>query len=154
MAQQHWSVRGTKKGALPVAVEKRTHHKVTVIKNVTNPALLASALQKALGTGGSVSPNGDVEVQGQLVRRVERFLKVSGNLNGVSRPKAPKPTTAEAAICAAASDLATTRALQAQAAARRGAAGKPRQQKALKVTKLIDGAFASDSLFRLFRLFR
>ena len=61
-AQPCWAVRGTKKGDLPVAAEKRGQHSVVVIRNVERPALLASEIQKALGAGGSVSAAGDVEV--------------------------------------------------------------------------------------------
>eukprot|EP01045_Picozoa_sp_COSAG04_P029714 COSAG04_NODE_4953_length_1809_cov_1.576023_1_plen_116_part_10 len=95
-AQPCWAVRGTKKGDLPVAAEKRGQHSVVVIRNVERPALLASEIQKALGAGGSVSAAGDVEVQGKkLLRRVQAFLKGRpAQLRGVRRDKAAQPAAA------------------------------------------------------------
>ena len=63
-----WLVRGTKKGALPIAVEKRPcGKKVTLVSNVTNPGALIHELKRRLGTGGTVAPNGDAELQGDQV---------------------------------------------------------------------------------------
>ena len=85
-----WAVNATKKGDLPIAVEKRGQHKVTVVRNVEQPQRLASAIQKALGAGGSVSADGSVEVQGKLLPRVEAFLRSNPEqLKGVRREKPP-----------------------------------------------------------------
>ena len=63
-----WLVRGTKKGALPIAVEKRPcGKKVTLVSNVTNPEALIHELKRRLGTGGTVARNGDAELQGDQV---------------------------------------------------------------------------------------
>lgn len=70
-----WEVVATKKGRLPVRVEKRPPNKhVTIIFNVRKgqQALLV-ALKKSLGTGGAIGEN-HVEIQGDMPARVERFL--------------------------------------------------------------------------------
>ena len=74
MASAAWAVSATKAGGIPVGVEKRGQHKVTVIKNVVQPQLLASAIQKALGAGGSVDAAGHVEVQ-RRARSHCRFVR-------------------------------------------------------------------------------
>jgi translation initiation factor 1 (eIF-1/SUI1) len=78
-------VRGSKKGGLPVAIEKRNKgKKVTVVSNVEgDSAALLSALKHAVGCGGVASTN-QVEVQGEHVQKVEAFLVSSGCLTGVS----------------------------------------------------------------------
>ena len=71
-----WSVHGTKKGDLPLVVEKRKHHKVTVLRNVSGDAgALLKALQDSLGAGGSSQAGGAVvELQGDHVTRCAAFL--------------------------------------------------------------------------------
>jgi translation initiation factor 1 (eIF-1/SUI1) len=132
-----WAVRATKKGELPVSVEKRGHHRVTVVRNVERPQLLSSALGKALGAGGSVSAVGDVEVQGQLQPRVEAFLRSNpGHLHGVRRQQAERPREATAAP-AAADGLGSRRR---EGDERRHATGKARHIKAKASAYVLAGA--------------
>ena len=52
-----WLVHGTKKGALPLGLDKRKYGKhVTVISNVTLPERLSAELQQSLGVGGTARP--------------------------------------------------------------------------------------------------
>ena len=47
-----WLVHGTKKGALPLGLDKRKYGKhVTVISNVTLPERLSAELQQSLSSG-------------------------------------------------------------------------------------------------------
>jgi translation initiation factor 1 (eIF-1/SUI1) len=74
MASSGWKVVGTKKGSLPVSVEKRPCGKiVTIVHNVTNPEKLQSELQSLLGAGGSRSSN-SVEIQGNHTDRITKYL--------------------------------------------------------------------------------
>lgn len=90
MAAYH--VKGSKKGGLPVTVEKRNKGKhVTVVGNVTGDAsALLLELKQALGTGGVVSSNSNgflqVEIQGEVEARVKAYLTThaSDSLQGVS----------------------------------------------------------------------
>eukprot|EP01046_Picozoa_sp_COSAG06_P021951 COSAG06_NODE_1675_length_8744_cov_5.951764_2_plen_425_part_00 len=133
-----WAVRATKKGDLPISVEKRGQHKVTVVRNVERPELLSTALGKALGAGGSVSASGDVEVQGQLLPRVEAYLHSKPNqLRGLRRER-PERTTSTAAGGAAAA--ASSRVERERADERRRAAGKARHVKAKTSTYVLAGA--------------
>ena len=69
-----WQVQGTKKGGLPLSVEKRPLGKyATLIRNVTNAPALTRALRNALGCGG-ISRGPVVELQGDMVERVQAFL--------------------------------------------------------------------------------
>ena len=69
-----WTVHGTKKGTLPVQVEKRPMgKKVTLIQNVFNPDALGKELKVALGTGSTCRP-GEVQLQGDHADRVTKFL--------------------------------------------------------------------------------
>ena len=69
-----WRVRGTKKGDWPIDVEKRKHHTVTCIRNVSGDAnALCAELQDALGAGGTVRGS-VVELQGAHVDRCVAFL--------------------------------------------------------------------------------
>ena len=71
-------MRGTKKGGLPVLVEKRPKGKVvTVISNVERPHLLLAKLQRAFGTGGSVQGFSKCELQGDQAVRVQKWLCTS-----------------------------------------------------------------------------
>jgi translation initiation factor 1 (eIF-1/SUI1) len=81
-----YSVRATKKGGVPCAVESRKHHKVVVLSNIEGdvPALL-SALQKSLGTGG-VRKGTTIEVQGEHhLEKVRKFCLNSGCVVGASK---------------------------------------------------------------------
>jgi translation initiation factor 1 (eIF-1/SUI1) len=74
MSGASWSVEGTKKGSLPLSIEKRPCGKmVTVISNVTHPDKLLTELQSMLGAGGSVKGNA-IEVQGEHTARVTKYL--------------------------------------------------------------------------------
>ena len=76
--QTQWRVCGTKKGGLPVVVEKRPKGKsVTVISNVERPHLLLAKLQRTLGTGGSVQGISKCELQGDHANRVRKWLCTS-----------------------------------------------------------------------------
>ena len=69
-----WRVRGTKKGDWPIDVEKRKHHTVTVLRNVSGDAnALCTELQDALGAGGTVRGS-VVELQGAHTDRCVAFL--------------------------------------------------------------------------------
>jgi translation initiation factor 1 (eIF-1/SUI1) len=81
-----YTVRATKKGGVPCAVESRKHHKVVVLSNIEGdvPALL-SALQKSLGTGG-VRKGHSIEVQGEHhLEKIKRFCLTSGCVVGASQ---------------------------------------------------------------------
>jgi translation initiation factor 1 (eIF-1/SUI1) len=81
-----YTVRATKKGGVPCAVESRKHHKVVVLSNIEGdvPALL-SALQKLLGTGG-VRKGNSIEVQGEHhLEKIKRFCLTSGCVVGASK---------------------------------------------------------------------
>jgi translation initiation factor 1 (eIF-1/SUI1) len=81
-----YTVRATKKGGVPCAVESRKHHKVVVLSNIEGdvPALL-SALQKSLGTGG-VRKGNSIEVQGEHhLEKVKRFCLTSGCVVGANK---------------------------------------------------------------------
>ena len=93
-----YRVTGSKKGGFPVAVEKRGHKRVTVIRNVTGDrALLLAALKKRLGCGGIVNEHGDVEVQGERRPAVERLLAELGCLQSVSKATQSAATPARPA---------------------------------------------------------
>ena len=103
-----YKVHGSKKGGLPVSVEKRKHRKiVTVIRNVEGDAKrLLKDLKNELGTGGSVcaQPGGgaedkksksslkddtllilrQVEIQGDHLKAITAFLSKKGGLRGVN----------------------------------------------------------------------
>jgi translation initiation factor 1 (eIF-1/SUI1) len=105
-----YKVHGSKKGGLPVSVEKRKHRKiVTVIRNVEGDAKrLLKDLKNELGTGGSVceqaGQGGDVgkkksksslkddmeivlqqiEIQGDHLKAITNFLSKKGGLRGVN----------------------------------------------------------------------
>ena len=69
-----WRVRGTKKGDWPIDVEKRKHHTVTVLRNVSGDVQsLCTELQDALGAGGTVRGS-VVERQGAHTDRCIAFL--------------------------------------------------------------------------------
>jgi translation initiation factor 1 (eIF-1/SUI1) len=81
-----YTVRATKKGGVPCAVESRKHHKVVVLSNIEGdvPALL-SALQKSLGTGG-VRKGNSIEVQGEHhLEKIKRFCLTSGCVVGATK---------------------------------------------------------------------
>lgn len=71
-----YHVAKTRKGGLPVFVEKRAKGKtVTVIRNVSGDAeALLRKLKKRCGAGGVVR-DGDVEVQGDHRAAVEDYLR-------------------------------------------------------------------------------
>lgn len=85
-----FSVGATKKGELPLKVEKRAKgKKVTVIANVQGDASkLVRALQTLLGVGGTARQaekgSWSVEVQGDQTARVTRALLDFGCLHGLS----------------------------------------------------------------------
>jgi translation initiation factor 1 (eIF-1/SUI1) len=81
-----YTVRATKKGGVPCAVESRKHHKVVVLSNIEGDvSALLSALQKSLGTGG-VRKGNSIEVQGEHhLEKIKRFCLTSGCVVGASK---------------------------------------------------------------------
>ena len=75
-AASPYHVAKTRKGGLPVFVEKRAKGKtVTVVRNVTGDAEnLLKTLKKRCGAGGVIR-DGDVEIQGDHRAAVEVFLR-------------------------------------------------------------------------------
>jgi translation initiation factor 1 (eIF-1/SUI1) len=71
-----YTIMKTKKGGLPVRVESRGKgKKVTVVFNVTGDLrLLLTQLKQAAGSGGVVRDD-TVEIQGEKVEFVERFIR-------------------------------------------------------------------------------
>lgn len=68
------TVERTRKGGYPVFVEKRTHHQVTVIRNVAGDADgLLRVMKKQLGAGGVIR-DGAIELQGEHRESVIRLL--------------------------------------------------------------------------------
>eukprot|EP00729_Bicosta_minor_P000627 gene627-618_t len=100
-----WEVNGTKKGALPVKVEKRPKGKtVTILSNVyKEPQLLLTQLQRCLGAGGKLIGGGMIEVQGTHEKRLTQFLlDCPKQLKGIKGLSASTKKQAEAAEIAAA----------------------------------------------------
>jgi translation initiation factor 1 (eIF-1/SUI1) len=81
-----YTVRATKKGGVPCAVESRKHHKVVVLSNIEGDvSALLSALQKSLGTGG-VRKGNSIEVQGEHhLEKIKTFCLTSGCVVGASK---------------------------------------------------------------------
>jgi translation initiation factor 1 (eIF-1/SUI1) len=87
-----YQVKGSKKGGLPVTIEKRNRGKhVTVVGNVTGDAsALLLELKQAFGAGGLVSSSGNgffkVEIQGEVEARVKAYLTnhAGDSLTGIS----------------------------------------------------------------------
>ena len=71
-----YTVAMTRKGGLPIFIEKRAKGKtVTVVRNVGgNAEALLKVLKKRCGAGGVVR-EGDVEVQGDHRLAIEEFLR-------------------------------------------------------------------------------
>lgn len=77
-AGPRFRVENTRKGGLPVFVERRAKGKVvTVVRNVSGDAEhLLKSLKKRCGAGG-VLRDGDVEIQGDHRASIEAFLRDS-----------------------------------------------------------------------------
>ncbi|CAH1785135.1 unnamed protein product [Owenia fusiformis] len=71
-----YQVKRTKKGHIPISVEKRNKgKKVTVISNVSgNLPILLSELKHATGSGGVIRDN-TVEIQGDRLDFIEKYLR-------------------------------------------------------------------------------
>ena len=92
---QSYRVRASKKGGIPVAIEKRKcGKKVVLIAGVEGDvAALLSDLKRALGAGGvatypdpSRRDRGTAEIQGERhLERVQEFLALSGCVVGLSK---------------------------------------------------------------------
>mmetsp|Transcript_11831 Transcript_11831/g.26881 ORF Transcript_11831/g.26881 Transcript_11831/m.26881 type:complete len:589 (-) Transcript_11831:64-1830(-) len=102
-----FSVSGSKKGGVPVALEKRPKgKKVTVISNVQGSAQsLVSALNSLLGCGGTCKQEASgqhwtVEVQGDHLERVGRALEDFGCLRGVKKEAPIKEKKKEVEVAA------------------------------------------------------
>ena len=97
-----YTVLGTKKGSLPLQVERRKNHSVVTIRNVRGDiALLCSDLQSALGAGGCVQGKGNdayVELQGDCLKRVTEFLQGKDCFKGVRKDDDGKCETKGAAV--------------------------------------------------------
>ena len=88
-----YTVLATKKGELPISVDKRKWGKlVTTVDNVAGDVeLLCTAIKGALGTGGHSLP-GAVEVQGDQREAISAWLVESGCVKGLRRNKASQVT--------------------------------------------------------------
>jgi len=74
-----FTIMRTKKGGLPIAVERRAAGKsVTIVKNVSGDThLLCELLKKHCAAGGKAS-NDAVEIQGNHLAAIESFIKAHG----------------------------------------------------------------------------
>ena len=96
-----FQVSGTKKGGMPVTVEKRPKGKVaTVIGNVRgDKAELLAMVKAAVGAGGSVAGHDSVEIQGDHAAKIQQLLlrhqdrTGHATMKGVAglKPKPEKP---------------------------------------------------------------
>ena len=81
-----YTVNGTKKCAIPISVEKRKGHDLTVLSNVSGDiACLAKELKKLLGSNCVVRDFSVIEIQGHHRDRVEKFLIQKKCLKGVQK---------------------------------------------------------------------
>ena len=100
-----FQVSGTKKGGMPVTVEKRPKGKVaTVIGNVRgDKAELLAMVKAAVGAGGSVAGHDSVEIQGDHAAKIQQLLlrhqdrTGHATMKGVAglKPKPEKPEPRE-----------------------------------------------------------
>eukprot|EP00041_Stephanoeca_diplocostata_P029123 m.852340 g.852340 ORF g.852340 m.852340 type:complete len:241 (-) comp23495_c0_seq2:2632-3354(-) len=90
-----WKVGGTKKGALPIRVEKRGHKTVTVVYNVLQrPDMLLYDLKRSIGTGGKLCGPGIIEIQGDQQKKIEaHLLDCPRKLQGIAGLGARKQET-------------------------------------------------------------
>lgn len=96
-------VRATRKGGLPLSVEKRRYGKpVTILENCGGdvPGLLA-AIKAALGTGGTLH-GGGLEIQGSLIEQLSAWLLRAGIVRGLAKPARPHESEEDAAAVDAA----------------------------------------------------
>lgn len=96
-------VRATRKGGLPLSVEKRRYGKpVTILENCGGdvPGLLA-AIKAALGTGGTLH-GGGLEIQGSLIEQLSAWLLRAGIVRGLAKPARPHESEEDAAAADAA----------------------------------------------------
>ena len=88
-----YRVTGTKKGGLPVEVQRRKHNKTVTLLSLANVRgdhqLLLSHLKTALGTGGAIV-DGAIELQGERAEALETWLIAHDAIEGMAKPKAPK----------------------------------------------------------------
>lgn len=91
-----FTVCATKKGELPISIDKRKWGKlVTRVDNVGGDVdSLCTAIKGALGTGGHSLP-GAVEVQGDQREAISAWLVESGCVKGLRRNKAVQVTAVE-----------------------------------------------------------
>lgn len=91
-----FTVHATKKGELPISLDKRKWGKlVTRVDNVGGDVdSLCTAIKGALGTGGHSLP-GAVEVQGDQREAISAWLVESGCIKGLRRNKAVEVTAVE-----------------------------------------------------------
>ena len=103
-----FQVSGTKKGGMPVTVEKRPKGKVaTVISNVKGDKdELLAMVKAAVGAGGSVAGHDRVEIQGDHAAKIQSLLLrhqdrtgCGPTMKGVAglkpKPEKPKPEEEE-----------------------------------------------------------
>jgi len=93
MQQYSCTIQATKKGSVPILVEKRPKGKVvSVISNVRgDPSELITVLKTKLGSGGFFK-DGKIEVQGEHVEVITAvLLKLKGVVVGAKREKTPPP---------------------------------------------------------------
>eukprot|EP00658_Telonema_sp_P-2_P020894 TRINITY_DN18291_c0_g1_i1.p1 TRINITY_DN18291_c0_g1~~TRINITY_DN18291_c0_g1_i1.p1 ORF type:complete len:258 (+),score=77.49 TRINITY_DN18291_c0_g1_i1:104-877(+) len=89
------TVHGSKKGGLPVSVQKRNKGKrVTVLGNVEGTgeelAGLLKAMKDAIGVGGSVQ-DGQIELQGEHAARMQEFLLANQSMVRLVNVQGAKP---------------------------------------------------------------
>ena len=105
-----YTVLATKKGELPISVDKRKWGKlVTTVDNVGGDVdSLCTAIKGALGTGGHSLP-GAVEVQGDQREAISAWLVESGCVKGLRRNKAAQQVAVVEPDASAGEDAAKER---------------------------------------------
>ena len=88
-----YRVTATKKGGVPVEVQRRKHNKTVTLLSLANVRgdhqLLLSHLKTALGTGGAIV-DGAIELQGERAEALETWLIAHDAIEGMAKPKALK----------------------------------------------------------------
>ena len=81
-----YTVNGTKKCSIPISVEKRKGHDLTVLSNISGDiACLAKEIKKMVGSNCVIRDFGVIEIQGHHRDRVEKFLIQKKCLKGVQK---------------------------------------------------------------------
>ena len=88
----NYTVHGTKNCSVPLRIEKRRGRDITVISNIEGDVnLLSKELKKILGCSCAIRETGtklrNIEIQGNHMIRVEKFLMKKQCFKGVQRKK-------------------------------------------------------------------